>query len=198
MREELEQGVGDVAVAVEHVGSTAVPGLAAKPIIDLDVVVRSSDDVPTAVRLLESLGYRHEGDLGVPGREAFLAIGAPLLQRYERMTFDKELVSVPGKPLAEFVCPGHPLLEVTVDVLIERNRSLLKQGAVLIDDLDPSAIPRLLVYLEHSIQDARSSFSGERTIVSERFEFVEIQEDDVVRLAGYAPYQAVPEAGYVV
>jgi len=84
LREELEQGVGDVAVAIEHVGSTAVPGLAAKPIIDLDVVVRSSDDVPTAIRLLESLGYRHEGDLGVPGREAFLP-PPPLPQHHHHL-----------------------------------------------------------------------------------------------------------------
>ena len=56
---------------VEHVGSTAVPGLAAKPIIDVDVVVPSAELVPTAIARLEAAGYRHEGDLGIPGREAF-------------------------------------------------------------------------------------------------------------------------------
>ena len=55
-------------------GSTSVPGLAAKPIIDIDVVVASVDNVPVAVERLESLGYRHEGDLGIQGgREAFRA-----------------------------------------------------------------------------------------------------------------------------
>ena len=54
-----------------HVGSTAVPGLAAKPIIDLDVVVASRDEVPRAIEALDRLGYAHRGDLGVPGREAF-------------------------------------------------------------------------------------------------------------------------------
>lgn len=63
--------VGDVALGVEHVGSTAVPGLAAKPIIDLDVVVRAAADLPIAIARLAPLGYRHEGDLGIPGREAF-------------------------------------------------------------------------------------------------------------------------------
>lgn len=69
--------LGPVAVAVEHVGSTSVPGLAAKPIIDIDVVVPDESDVPAAIRLLRTLGYEHEGDLGITGREAFsVPIGA--------------------------------------------------------------------------------------------------------------------------
>jgi len=54
-----------------HVGSTAVPGLAAKPVIDLDVVVPERSLVAPAVAALEAAGWRHEGDLGVPGRQAF-------------------------------------------------------------------------------------------------------------------------------
>ena len=58
--------------AVEHVGSTSVPGLAAKPILDIDVIV-ASEDVPAAVAALVRIGYVHRGDLGVAGREAFFA-----------------------------------------------------------------------------------------------------------------------------
>ncbi|KRF32332.1 GrpB family protein [Nocardioides sp. Soil805] len=57
---------------VEHVGSTSVPGLAAKPILDVDVIV-DAEHVPAAVRGLEEAGYVHRGDLGVAGREAFHA-----------------------------------------------------------------------------------------------------------------------------
>ena len=56
---------------LEHVGSTAVPGLAAKPIIDLDLVVETTEDVGEAIADLGPLGYRHKGDLGIVGREAF-------------------------------------------------------------------------------------------------------------------------------
>jgi GrpB-like predicted nucleotidyltransferase (UPF0157 family) len=63
--------VADLAVVIEHVGSTSVPGLAAKPVIDLDIVVRSRADVPTVVGRLTALGYDHLGDLGIVGREAF-------------------------------------------------------------------------------------------------------------------------------
>lgn len=55
---------------IEHVGSTSVPGLAAKPIIDIDIIV-DPDDIPAGIDALTSLGYSHRGDLGVPGREAF-------------------------------------------------------------------------------------------------------------------------------
>src|SRR5262245_51865013 len=60
-----------VAVTIEHVGSTAVPGLAAKPIIDMDVVIRSRSDLPAVITRLATLGYQHQGDLGIPDREAF-------------------------------------------------------------------------------------------------------------------------------
>ncbi len=63
--------VGDLALAIEHMGSTAVPGLAAKPIIDMIVVLPSADDVPQAIERLATLGYVHRGNLGIEGREAF-------------------------------------------------------------------------------------------------------------------------------
>jgi GrpB-like predicted nucleotidyltransferase (UPF0157 family) len=68
----VRDAVADLGAEVEHIGSTSVPGLAAKPVIDIDVVVRSSDDVPTAVERLRALGYVYQGDKGVAGREAFM------------------------------------------------------------------------------------------------------------------------------
>ena len=67
--------VADVALRIDHVGSTAVTGLAAKPIIDMDIVVRSSTEVPLVVASLTEAGYRWDGDLGVEGREAFSSPG---------------------------------------------------------------------------------------------------------------------------
>jgi GrpB-like predicted nucleotidyltransferase (UPF0157 family) len=71
LRDRVLGALGDVAVAVEHVGSTSISGMAAKPIIDMDVVVLSVDDIPCAVARLSLLGYMHLGDRGIPGREAF-------------------------------------------------------------------------------------------------------------------------------
>lgn len=62
--------LGTVLLRIEHVGSTAVPGMPAKPIIDLDAVVEINA-VQEAIRRLEAIGYTHKGDQGIPGREAF-------------------------------------------------------------------------------------------------------------------------------
>jgi GrpB-like predicted nucleotidyltransferase (UPF0157 family) len=70
-RGRIVTALGGLATAVEHVGSTAVPGLAAKPIIDMDVVLVSGDALLAAIERLATLGYVHQGDLGIPEREAF-------------------------------------------------------------------------------------------------------------------------------
>jgi GrpB-like predicted nucleotidyltransferase (UPF0157 family) len=76
LRLRLAPHLAGLAVSIEHVGSTAVPGCAAKPIIDLDVVVAEEAAMPELVSRLAGQGYRHEGDLGIPGREAFQAPAA--------------------------------------------------------------------------------------------------------------------------
>ena len=71
LRDGLPAGLRMRARSIEHVGSTAVPGLAAKPIIDIDIVVADQADVAEAIAMLAAAGYPHKGDAGVPGREAF-------------------------------------------------------------------------------------------------------------------------------
>lgn len=100
--------LGNLALTVEHIGSTSVPGLAAKPIIDLDVVLRSPADLPETIRRLTDIGYSYEGDLGITGREAFhwppgevphhlyvLIVGANELRRHlafrDALRADREL-----------------------------------------------------------------------------------------------------------
>jgi GrpB-like predicted nucleotidyltransferase (UPF0157 family) len=67
----LWPAVQDVATAIEHVGSTAVPGLAAKPIIDIDIVIPPHQNMQHIIEHLEPLGYTHLGTLGIAGRDAF-------------------------------------------------------------------------------------------------------------------------------
>jgi GrpB-like predicted nucleotidyltransferase (UPF0157 family) len=73
LRKRIAEALGNLAAAIEHVGSTAVPDLAAKPVIDIDVLLASATMLPAAIERLASLGYVHEGNLGIPEREAFLA-----------------------------------------------------------------------------------------------------------------------------
>jgi GrpB-like predicted nucleotidyltransferase (UPF0157 family) len=71
LRDRISPALRDVAERVEHVGSTSVPGLAAKPVIDMTVVVPDADAVSSAIGRLAAIGYAHRGDLGIAGREAF-------------------------------------------------------------------------------------------------------------------------------
>ncbi|MEH2078942.1 MAG: helicase-related protein [Nostoc sp.] len=103
-----------------------------------------------------------------------IGVGEPLLLRYERICFEKDLISISGKPLAAFICSGHSLLDATIDLTLERHRDLLKQGTILVDENDSSEGTRALVYLEHSIQDARTNLNGSRRLVSRRMQYVEI------------------------
>lgn len=68
--------VEDLALRIDHVGSTSVPELAAKPIIDMDVVVASGGRVAPVIERLASIGYLWRGDLGVQGRQAFQPVDA--------------------------------------------------------------------------------------------------------------------------
>ena len=70
LRALIADTLGEIAISIEHVGSTSVPGLAAKPVIDVDVVV-AVGDLGRAIQRLVFLGYAHLGDLGIPQREAF-------------------------------------------------------------------------------------------------------------------------------
>ncbi|MBS0184605.1 MAG: DUF3883 domain-containing protein [Nitrospira sp.] len=124
----------------------------------------------------------------VRNRDRLIGIGEPVLPRYERIAFEKALVSPPGQAMAAFVCPGHPLLDATIDLTLERNRDLLKRGTILVDERGMGTKPRVLFYLEHTIQDASLTRSGERRVVSKRLLYVELDESGQAHHLHYAPY----------
>ncbi len=124
----------------------------------------------------------------VRNRDRLIGLGEPVLPRYERIAFEKLLVAPQGLPLAAFICPGHPLLDAVIDLTLERNRDLLKRGTVLVDERDPGTSPRVLFYLEHVIQDASLTRSGERRVISKQMLYVELDSSGKTRHLHYAPY----------
>ncbi len=82
IRHELSEALGELALSIEHVGSTSVQGLSAKPIIDIDVVINDTSLLNDIIASLQSIGYKHEGDLGIPGREAFKYDGKEHLMKH--------------------------------------------------------------------------------------------------------------------
>lgn len=121
-------------------------------------------------------------------RGRLLDMGEQVLSRYERIVFEKSLMAPAGKPSADFVCPGHPLLDATIDLTLERHRGVLRQGAVLVDDGDDGDRPRVLISLEHGIQDESRTRSGERRTVSKKMHYVELDAESKTSGRDYAPY----------
>ncbi len=124
----------------------------------------------------------------VRNRDRLIGIGEPVLPRYERIAFEKSLIAPQGEALAAFVRPGDPLLDSTIDLTLERHRDLLRRGTILVDELDTGTAPRLLFFLEHTIQDAALTRSGERRVISKQMLYVEIDAEGKARHLQYAPY----------
>ena len=124
----------------------------------------------------------------VRNRDRQIGTSDPVLSRYERIAFEKDLIAPQGQPLAAFVCPGHPLLDAALDLTLERHRDLLKRGTVLVDERDLGTSPKVMFTLEHGIQDASVLPSGERRTISRRMLYVELDSDENTRHLQYAPY----------
>ena len=112
----------------------------------------------------------------------------PVHSRYERIVFDKSLVAPRGKPRAAFICPGHPLLDAVLDLTLERNRTLLRRGAVLVDDRDDGVEPHVLLYVEHAIHDGRPVGDDEGRSISRRMMFLDFGPEGARGHVQYAPY----------
>ena len=121
-------------------------------------------------------------------RARLIGRGDAVPPRYERITFEKSLIAPQGQRLAGFVCPGHPLLDATIDLTLERNRGMLRQGSVLVDENDAGDQPRALLYLEHSIHDGSRTHSGENRTISKRMLYVGVDSSGNTVGQEYAPY----------
>lgn len=82
IKNEIQDALGELALSIEHVGSTSVEGLFAKPIIDIDVIIKDRSKLDDVIDALKNIGYRHEGDQGIPGREAFKYDGKEHLRKH--------------------------------------------------------------------------------------------------------------------
>ncbi|NRT58390.1 helicase-related protein [Sphaerotilus uruguayifluvii] len=112
---------------------------------------------------------------------------APVLRRYERVCFEKGHVRMVGRPnaaTASLIHPAHPLMQAVTDLMLERHRPLLKQGAVLIDPADFGLTPRVLFIIDHAVREG----ADPDRIASRRLQFVEIDPQGHAIHAGWAPH----------
>ena len=82
IKKEIEDAIGDCIIGIEHVGSTSVEGMSAKPCIDIDVIIKDYSVFDAVVSRLETMGYIHEGNLGIKDREAFKYLDKPHLKMH--------------------------------------------------------------------------------------------------------------------
>lgn len=111
-----------------------------------------------------------------------------VLSKYERVTFHKSEITQAGSQVAEFITPGHALMEAVLDLIMERYRGLLRKGTFLIDKNNFGERIRVLLYLEHNIKDGKPDLNGNRRVISRRMQFVEIDATGDGHMAGSAPF----------
>ncbi|MBM9518988.1 DUF3883 domain-containing protein [Desulforhopalus vacuolatus] len=113
----------------------------------------------------------------------------PVLKKYERICFEKDAIRQPGKPMADMIHPGHPLMHATIDLVLQAHRQKLKQGAVMVDPNDDGMDPKVLFMVDHTVREASIGQADKgRHIASRRLQFVEIDEKGKTFNAGWAPH----------
>ncbi len=111
----------------------------------------------------------------------------PVLKKYQRICFEKQHVRVYGKPMADLIHPGHPLMNSVTDMMLEAHRNKLKQGAVLVDPNDEGLEPKILFMVDHCVRQS-SSHHDNPINVSRRLQFVTIDRQGQTSHAGWAPH----------
>jgi len=140
--EEIRKAVNDIIIGIEHVGSTSVEGMSAKPCIDIDVIIDDYSVFEDIIKRLESIGYFHEGDLGIPGREAFRYSGKPHLMTHHL-----------------YVCPkDSPELNrhITFRDYLRNNRDAVKKYSKIKEEaaaLYPDDIDKYIAYKSPCIEE---------------------------------------------
>jgi len=202
VRARLEQAV-DNAVDQDHIRSLLEANSLAQQAMDLSEIAVIRDDMERAAarrlqphyirsfflqgfeRLGGTIAQREAGRYQITHVPAVIrnydGATTPIARQYERICFDKRLIHMAGKPSADFVAPGHPLLEAVIGLLLRQNSDVLAQGAILVDPTDASQTPRVLYYLQQDIRDAQR-------VVSREIHFMELTADGEAYAAGTAPY----------
>ena len=139
---ELEATIGDMIIGIEHVGSTSVAGMSAKPCIDIDVVIEDYSAFDEIVKGLAAVGYIHEGDLGIKDREAFRYSDKPHLRQHHLYVCPKNSEELRRHITFRDFLAAHPESA--------REYSLVKERAA---ELFPNNIDKYIEYKSQCIEE---------------------------------------------
>jgi superfamily II DNA or RNA helicase len=113
-----------------------------------------------------------------------------MMQRYERITFDKRYIRCSDRldaAVASLIHPAHPLMRAMTDLILERYRDELARGATLVDPNDAGITPRALFMIDHSVEQGGDA----GRVASRRVQFIEIKPDGETLNAGFSPHLAL-------
>ncbi len=114
--------------------------------------------------------------------------GGPVRRTYPRVTFRQSVAPSSQAKEVELIHPGHPLLRGVVELTLERDGELLKQGCIVVDERDQGVEPRMAFGFRHCVVDGTRTSCGAARVVSQRFIFVEVDSSGVARNGGRAPH----------
>ena len=142
IKSEIKAAVGDLIIGIEHVGSTSVEGMSAKPCIDIDVVIEDYSVFEAVIKGLETIGYIHEGDLGIKDREAFKYADKPHLRQHHLYVCPKNSEELHRHVTFRDYLASHPESA--------REYSFVKEKAA---ELFPEDIDKYIVYKSPCIEE---------------------------------------------
>ena len=213
VRARLDQAI-DNSLDQERVSNLLRRKALTTDTLDLSKIPQLQEDLETAQKrrlqledikafffeAFRALGGKIDTLLSEPGRFAINHVPADIRNyakdrelkavqnTYRRICFDKELINIPDRAEAEFICPGHPLLDAIVSLILERKRDILKRGAIFVDEGNTKHQPRILFYLQQEIIDATPSRNADQRTISREIHFLELGEDGHVFETDLAPY----------
>lgn len=141
----LQVTLGDLAIAIQHVGSTSIVGMLAKPIIDIDIIIEDKEILKEIASRLEKLGYQNRGEQGVEGRFAFR----------QRMDFESMITPLRKRQL-------HHLYVCYSDSLALKNH-LLFRDALMNDENLKAQYAQLKRALIEDENLSRSEYAKQKT-----------------------------------
>ena len=139
---EIEEAIGDLIIGIEHIGSTSVEGMSAKPCIDIDVVIRDYAVFGDVVDRLATIGYFHEGDLGIKDREAFQYSGKSHLLKHHLYVCPRNSAELHRHLTFRDFLRGNP------EAIREYSSVKETAAALFPDDID-----RYMAFKAHCIED---------------------------------------------